>query len=691
MDRKLGNTGAGLRGTISMLALAITLLLAFAFSAACGGGSHAPGSDQAAGQSLELVLAELEAMPVPADADPDSFEELRRELARVLREAWPQRSAARAPGRFAFPYAELNFEEQDSLAYLRWNCYFTADYDMNGEVGISDLTPLGTFLGRDDSLPGFPFWVDGDNNGIISLADITPIGTNFGCSVFNYSVQGTHTPGDADSWQTLDIISRSQREGASLKYQLPDPCGGMQYRIVPLAFDNEESVALYPGNGIIDIIEDVEVVQTGSITGTVVSGVDQSPLLATVTLEGQDPVQTGLDGRFSFSGLEPAARLAIQVSADGFRDNTAVYAVVAGTTREQRIEMLMRAPGQTIDAAAGGFVLGTAQSSLQIPADSLVDSLGHPLAGSVSVQFSYIDPTDEAQMDAAPGDFCARQLDDSIAMLESFGMVEVFIDDGIGGQANLTPGSAAPVSFPIQPEQLADAPDTMPLYSFDESTGMWVEEGILTKDPGGASYSGELTHFSTWNCDRPLITTCIEVLVVDTEQQPIEGAFVEVEGVDYSGSSSGYTDASGKAHIPCRIDSTVMVIANYGDVYAGGQFQTPAQQMVCDHTQPGISIGSISLDGVINYPPQAVIKAQAYSGQAPMEVLFDASDSSDPNDNIVKYEMDFDGKDGPLDWQEMGSAQFSHTYTEAAHYLAILRVTDSHGLVSTATVLICVQ
>ena len=307
-----------------MLALAITLLLAFAFSAACGGRTQSPDNGQSAGQSLELVLAELEAMPVPADADPDSFEELRRELARVLREAWPQRSAARAPGRFAFPYAELNFEEQDSLAYLRWNCYFTADYDMNGEVGISDLTPLGTFLGRDDSLPGFPFWVDGDNNGIISLADITPIGTNFGCSVFNYSVQGTHTPGDADSWQTLDLISRSQREGASLKYQLPDPCGGMQYRIVPLAFDNEESVALYPGNGIIDIIEDVEVVQTGSITGTVVSGVDQSPLLATVTLEGQDPVQTGLDGRFSFSGLEPAARLAIQVSADGFRDNTAV-------------------------------------------------------------------------------------------------------------------------------------------------------------------------------------------------------------------------------------------------------------------------------------------------------------------------------------------------------------------------------
>ncbi|MCB1221328.1 MAG: hypothetical protein H7A35_00065 [Planctomycetales bacterium] len=691
MDRKLGNTGAGLRGTISMLALAITLLLAFAFSAACGGRTQSPDNGQSAGQSLELVLAELEAMPVPADADPDSFEELRRELARVLREAWPQRSAARAPGRFAFPYAELNFEEQDSLAYLRWNCYFTADYDMNGEVGISDLTPLGTFLGRDDSLPGFPFWVDGDNNGIISLADITPIGTNFGCSVFNYSVQGTHTPGDADSWQTLDIISRSQREGASLKYQLPDPCGGMQYRIVPLAFDNEESVALYPGNGIIDIIEDVEVVQTGSITGTVVSGVDQSPLLATVTLEGQDPVQTGLDGRFSFSGLEPAARLAIQVSADGFRDNTAVYAVVAGTTREQRIEMLMRAPGQAVDAAAGGFVLGTAQSSLQIPAGSLVDSLGQPLSGNVNVQFSYLDPTDEAQMDAAPGDFCARQLDDSIAMLESFGMVEVFIDDGIGGQANLTPGSAAPVSFPIQPEQQADAPDTMPLYSFDEATGMWVEEAVLTKDPGGKSYSGELSHFSQWNADQPLITTCIEVLVLDNAQNEVEGALVEVVGVDYTGRSSSYTDADGIAHIPCRIDSTVQINASYGENIGGGEFQTPTTVMNCNDSEHGTSIGSITLDGTINYAPKAALSASAYGGAAPLSVQFDASGTTDRNDDIVLYEMDFDGLSGPLDWQVVSAESISHVYTTSGHFLPILRVTDSGGLESTVTILICVQ
>ncbi|MCB1217190.1 hypothetical protein KDL44_07345 [bacterium] len=691
MDRKLGNTGAGLRSTISMLALAGALLLAIAFSAACAGRSQAPENGQSAAQSLEQVLAELEAMPVPADTDPDSFEELRRELARVLKQEWADRSAARAPGTFAFPYADLNFIEQDSLAYLNWNCYFTADYDMNGEVGISDLTPLGTFLGRDDSQPGFPFWVDGDNNGIISLADITPIGTNFGCSVFNYKVQGTHTPGDPDSWQTLDIISRSQREGASLKYQLPDPCGGMQYRLVPLAVDNEESVALYPGNGIIDIIEDVEVVQTGSIAGTVVSGVDQSPLAATVTLEGQDPVLTGSDGRFSFSGLEPSARLAIQVSADGFRDNTAVYAVVAGTTRAQRIEMLTRAPGQQIDASAGGFVLGTAQSSLQIPADSLVDSLGQQLSGNVSVQFSYIDPTDDAQMDAAPGDFCARQLDDSIAMLESFGMVEVFIDDGIGGQANLSPGSAAPVSFPIQPEQQATAPDTMPLYSFDEATGMWVEEGIVTKDPGGKSYSGELTHFSQWNCDQPLITTCIEVLVLDNAQNAVEGALVEVVGVDYTGRSFGYTDESGIAHIPCRIDSTVQVNASYGENIGGGEFQTPTTVMSCNDSEHGISIGSVTLDGTINFAPKAALSASAYGGTVPLAVQFDASATTDRNDDIVLYEMDFDGFSGPLDWQVVSLESISHVYTNSGHFLPILRVKDSGGLESTVTILICVQ
>lgn len=76
------------------------------------------------------------------------------------------------------------------------------DYDGNGEVGISDITPLGIYFGQsveyDDAElhGGIAYWpsgdpdaagrdnwlkarVDGDGNGIINVADITPIAVHF--------------------------------------------------------------------------------------------------------------------------------------------------------------------------------------------------------------------------------------------------------------------------------------------------------------------------------------------------------------------------------------------------------------------------------------------------------------------------------------------------------------------------------
>ena len=41
----------------------------------------------------------------------------------------------------------------------------------------------------------------------------------------------------------------------------------------------------------------------------------------------------------------------------------------------------------------------------------------------------------------------------------------------------------------------------MPLWYFDEQKGMWVEEGVATKQ--GNQYVGTVNHFTDWNCDIP--------------------------------------------------------------------------------------------------------------------------------------------------------------------------------------------
>ncbi|MCB1219202.1 MAG: PKD domain-containing protein [Planctomycetales bacterium] len=58
---------------------------------------------------------------------------------------------------------------------------------------------------------------------------------------------------------------------------------------------------------------------------------------------------------------------------------------------------------------------------------------------------------------------------------------------------------------------------------------------------------------------------------------------------------------------------------------------------------------------------------------------FDASVSTDPDDDIVKYEFDWDG-DGTYELDNGGTATAQHTYPGIGTYTPVLRVTDSGGL-----------
>src|SRR5699024_1399154 len=84
--------------------------------------------------------------------------------------------------------------------------------------------------------------------------------------------------------------------------------------------------------------------------------------------------------------------------------------------------------------------------------------------------------------------------------------------------------------------------------------------------------------------------------------------------------------------------------------------------------------------------PSAEITASPDSGQAPLEVTFDGSASTDPENEKLTYEWDFDG-DGTVDSTDVAP---THTYTEEGVYDARLTVTDPFDTVGTTTVPITV-
>jgi len=91
-------------------------------------------------------------------------------------------------------------------------------------------------------------------------------------------------------------------------------------------------------------------------------------------------------------------------------------------------------------------------------------------------------------------------------------------------------------------------------------------------------------------------------------------------------------------------------------------------------------------------PPQAIITTipplgktdKTLNGTAPFEVNFDASTSTDPNNNIVEYKWDFEG-DGTVD---ANGATADYIYKTPGSYNATLTAIDATGLESSSTLIV---
>ena len=220
----------------------------------------------------------LGSLPVPTGVELDTWRAITAELRRVLTERNAGRDAcatgvyatgacaneACATGTYttgacattgrdvstppvsAASAAVLAYDEVEST--LSWHFASQGDYDQNGEVGISDLTPLGLNFGAvSPGGAGQPFSyasvesvVDGNGDGEINIGDVTPIGVNFGVSCTGYSVYlsvdeadypAAPTAPNGTGTQLIATVALAQAEGSAgqerlrFSYELDAPSG----------------------------------------------------------------------------------------------------------------------------------------------------------------------------------------------------------------------------------------------------------------------------------------------------------------------------------------------------------------------------------------------------------------------------------------------------------------------------------
>ena len=103
--------------------------------------------------------------------------------------------------------------------------------------------------------------------------------------------------------------------------------------------------------------------------------------------------------------------------------------------------------------------------------------------------------------------------------------------------------------------------------------------------------------------------------------------------------------------------------------------------------RPNPDAGLYRVDYVVGTKgPRVQLDASVTSGQGPLEVDFSAAESTHPNGLALSYAWDLDGSGTFTE----GASEVSKTYTEDGQYTARVRVTDSSGRVSLASVVITV-
>lgn len=147
--------------------------------------------------------------------------------------------------------------------------------------------------------------------------------------------------------------------------------------------------------------------------------------------------------------------------------------------------------------------LQAGEMKIDMPQDGYkVDGTGAGYAGKVKSEMVYLDPNNERFAEMMPGgDLAAVRSDNSSAQLVSYGMTDLNMYAENGDKLQLKDGCKAKLTFPIPAGMGENPPASIPLWSFNEKTGLWEEEGSAALQ--GNVYVGEVAHFSWVNLDYP--------------------------------------------------------------------------------------------------------------------------------------------------------------------------------------------
>jgi len=280
----------------------------------------------------------------------------------------------------------------------------------------------------------------------------------------------------------------------------------------------------------------------------------------------------------------------IEVTKPGFFTGYRTFIPREGKEVFINLRLITKTIAGTVDAATGGTVNTLDGAAVSLPSNAVVIASNNTAySGTVTVSAHWLNPADmQTTQQTMPGDL--RGIDQSgyLNALVTYGMLAVELTGDAGEKLQIANGKKASLSFPIPSSLQGTAPNTIPLWYFDETNGLWKEDGLALKN--GSNYQGDVSHFTFWNCDAPCPLVNFTVQLLNSELKPLSnvGVTIEISGLPNS-ARGNYTDTNGivTGMIPANSNLVINVISVCNTTVYSKNITT---------THSDVNLGSINID-----------------------------------------------------------------------------------------------
>lgn len=354
--------------------------------------------------------------------------------------------------------------------------------------------------------------------------------------------------------------------------------------------DDDDSGGINPPELVEGRMEDI------ALSG-IVRDASGTPIEGVSIVSGSSAATTNTDGFFEFDQIQVVNvqndRSVVRFSKAGYFD--VVRSMNADDAEGASWEVVM-CKKENNDftsiktySSSSDQTLQAGEMKIDMPQDGYkVDGTGAGYTGKVKSEMVYLDPNNERFSEMMPGgDLAAVRSDNSIAQLVSYGMTDLNMYAENGDKLQLKDGSKAKLTFPIPAGMGENPPASIPLWSFNEKTGLWEEEGSATLQ--GNVYVGEVAHFSWVNLDYPEKQGTVYGYVKDDTGKVLPGVRLSIGQL--LGSKTTKSDGSYEQEVPANTDFSITVKNQYygginQDVSVKVSALSPGERRQIDITLP---------------------------------------------------------------------------------------------------------